>query len=124
MKLLVDMNLSPRWIDLFADDGIEAVHWSSIGARNAPDVEIMAYASAHEYVVLTHDLDFSAILAATHGEKPSVVQIRAEDISPVAIGRQVIVALRQMAAELDVGALLTVDPNRTRLRVLPLLPRG
>jgi hypothetical protein len=25
-----------------------------------------------------------------------------------------------MAAELDAGALLTVDPNRTRLRVLPL----
>lgn len=74
--------------------------------------------------MLTHDLDFSAILAATHGEKPSVVQIRAEDISPDAIGRQVIVALRQMAAELDAGALLTIDPNRTRLRVLPLPSRG
>lgn len=84
----------------------------------------MAYASVNGYVVLTHDLDFSAILAATHGEKPSVVQIRAEDIRPDAIGRQVIVALRQMDAELDAGALLTIDPNRTRLRVLPLLPKG
>jgi len=43
--------------------------------------------------VLTHDLDFSAILAATHGEKPSVVQIRAEDVSPDVIGKQVIIAL-------------------------------
>lgn len=124
MKLLVDMNLSPRWIDLFVDTGIEAVHWSRVGAKNAPDAEIMVYASANDYVVLTHDLDFSAILAATHGEKPSVVQIRAEEVSPDAIGRQVIVALQQMAAELDAGALLTIDPNRTRLRVLPLLPRG
>jgi len=80
----------------------------------------MAYARANEYVVLTHDLDFSAILAATHGEKPSVVQIRAEDVSPDVIGRQVIRALRQMASELEEGALLTVDTNRTRLRVLPL----
>jgi predicted nuclease of predicted toxin-antitoxin system len=120
MKLLVDMNLSPRWAGMLADAGIEAAHWSTLGANNAPDSEIMAYARANDYVVLTHDLDFSAILAATHGEKPSVVQIRAEDVSPDAIGKQVIVALRQMVSELEEGALLTVDPSRTRLRVLPL----
>lgn len=120
MKLLVDMNLSPRWVVALADAGIEAVHWSMLGAMNAPDPEIMAYATDNDYVVLTHDLDFGAILAATHGEKPSVVQIRAEDVSPDVIGAQVVAALRQMASELEEGALLTVDPNRTRLRVLPL----
>ena len=73
--------------------------------------------------MLTHDLDFGSILATTHGAKPSVVQIRAEDVSPDTIGKQVIAALRQMASELDDGALLTIDPKRTRLRVLPL-PRG
>lgn len=124
MKLIVDMNLSPRRVGVLAGAGIEAAHWSTLGAKNAPDVEIMAYASANDYVVLTHDLDFGAILAATHGEKPSVVQIRAEDVSPDVIGKQVIVALRQMASELEEGALLTVDPNRTRMRVLPLRPRG
>lgn len=124
MKLIVDMNLSPRWVDMLAGAGIEAAHWSTLGAKNAPDMEIMAYASTNDYVVLTHDLDFSAILAATHGEKPSVVQIRAEDVSPDVIGNQIIVALRQMANELEEGALLTVDPNRTRLRLLPLQSRG
>ena len=74
-------------------------------------------------MVLTHDLDFGAILAATHGEKPSVLQIRAEDVSPEVIGKQVIVALRQMASELEEGALITVDPSRTRVRVLPFQPR-
>ncbi|MEI7432019.1 MAG: DUF5615 family PIN-like protein [Betaproteobacteria bacterium] len=123
MKLLVDMNLSPRWVSVLADAGIEANHWSSLGVINAPDSEIMAYAKVNEYVVLTHDLDFGAILAATHGEKPSVVQIRAEDVSPDVIGAQVVIALRQMAHELEEGALITVDPNRTRLRVLPLRPR-
>jgi predicted nuclease of predicted toxin-antitoxin system len=120
MKLLVDMNLSPRWVGVLAEAGIEAVHWSLLGANNAPDPEIMAYASANDYVVLTHDLDFSAILAATHGDKPSVVQIRSEDLSPDAIGKQIIAALRQMETELADGALLTIDPNRTRLRLLPL----
>jgi predicted nuclease of predicted toxin-antitoxin system len=120
MKLLVDMNLSPRWVSMLADAGIEAVHWSTLGAVNALDSEIMAFAKAKGYVVLTHDLDFSAILAATQGDKPSVVQIRSEDVDPDVIGGSVIAALQQMTAELEEGALLTVDPNRTRLRVLPL----
>ena len=80
----------------------------------------MAFAKTNEYIVLTHDLDFSAILAATHGKKPSVMQIRADSVSPDAIGGAVVGALRQMRAELEEGALVTVDPNRTRSRVLPL----
>lgn len=124
MKLIVDMNLSPRWVGVLKNAGIEAVHWSTLGPNNAPDSEIMAYANANNYIVLTHDLDFSAILAATHGEKPSVVQIRAEDVSPDVIGQQVISALHQMALELEEGALLTIDPSRTRLRVLPLQSRS
>ena len=120
MKLIVDMNLSPRWVGLLAGAGIDAVHWSTVGAKNAPDSEIMAYALANDSVVLTHDLDFSAILAATKRKKPSVVQIRADDVSPDVIGHQVLVALRQMESELAEGALITVEPDRTRLRVLPL----
>jgi predicted nuclease of predicted toxin-antitoxin system len=123
MKLLVDMNLSPRWVKLLADTNIEAVHWSSIGAANAQDVEIMAFARVNGYVVLTHDLDFGAILAATHGTKPSVVQIRSEDVSPDIIGKQVVAALQQMAMDLEQGALLTVNPKRIRARILPLRRR-
>ena len=81
------------------------------------------HAGTTDCVVLTHDLDFGAILASTQGTKPSVVQIRAEDVSPDVIGDQVISALRQMEAELEEGALLTFDPNRTRLRLLPLRPK-
>jgi predicted nuclease of predicted toxin-antitoxin system len=120
MKLLVDMNLSPGWVKFLAGAGIDAVHWSSLGAASAPDAEIMAYAGARGYIVLTHDLDFSAILAATHGVKPSVVQIRADDLSLNGIGKQVIAALLQATADLDEGALLTIDPKRIRLRLLPL----
>ena len=120
MRLLIDMNLSPHWVETFNEAGIEAVHWSTLGSSNAPDTAIMAYARQNDYVVVTHDLDFGAILAATQGEKPSVVQIRADDVSPAAIGAHVILALKQMSMELDSGALLIVDPSRTLLRVLPL----
>ena len=117
------MNLSPRWVKTLAEAGFDSAHWSTLGENSAPDTEIMAFAKTNDYVVLTHDLDFSAILAATHGEKPSVVQIRAENVSPDAIGWSVTAALRQMASELEEGALVTIDPSRTRLRLLPFSNR-
>lgn len=120
MKLLIDMNLSPRWVSFLAEVKIQAVHWSTLGVCNAPDLEIMNYARVNDYVVFTYDLDFGTILAATHGKKPSVIQVRSDDVSPDMIGTQVITALHQMVLELEEGALLTIDPNRTRLRLLPL----
>ena len=82
MRLLVDMNLSPRWVRQLRDAGFHAEHWSQLGSPDAPDATIMAFAQANGYVVLTHDLDFGAILAATPGDKASVAQIRADDLSP------------------------------------------
>ena len=119
MRLLLDMNLSPRWIDFLDSTHHEATHWSSVGPITASDFEIIEYAIEHDYVVITHDLDFSAILAATKEKKPSVVQIRAVDISPEAIGLSVINALDRMEQDLQEGALITIDPIRTRLRILP-----
>lgn len=122
MKLLVDMNLSPRWVELLSRSQFHAAHWSSVGDPQALDAEIMTYAAAHNYVVLTNDLDFSAILAVTHREKPSVVQIRSQNLDPNDIGSQVVRALQQLADPLQAGALVTVEPLRTRLRLLPLKP--
>ncbi len=124
MKLIVDMNLSPWWVDVLSEARFEAVHWSSVGPPDAPDSTIMSYAAAMDAIVLTHDLDFGAILAASGAATPSVVQIRADDISPGSIGDQIIRALHQMAEELERGALVTVEPKRARLRLLPLELRG
>ncbi|GHV52295.1 hypothetical protein FACS1894206_00810 [Deltaproteobacteria bacterium] len=123
MKLLIDMNLSPRWTVYLAEAGIEAVHWSTIGAPDALDTEIMDFAKAGDYVVFTHDLDFSAILACTHGEKPSVVQSRLMEVLPEDIGETMVQALRQVEKELEAGAVLTVDKHRARLLLLPLQQR-
>lgn len=123
MKLLVDMNLTPRWVDLLNGSRFQAVHWASVGNAQAADTEIMSYAAEHEFVVVTNDLDFGATLAATHGEKPSVVQIRSENLDPDFIGLQVINALQQLEGELQAGALVNVEPSRTRIRLLPLQPK-
>jgi predicted nuclease of predicted toxin-antitoxin system len=70
MKLLIDMNLSPKWVSTLREAGWDAVHWSDIGKPNAPDHEILGFARANGYVIFTHDLDFATILAATKAELP------------------------------------------------------
>ena len=120
MKVLVDMNLSPGWVSFLAEGGFEAVHWSDIGSGSAPDSELMQWAAQRGYVVLTADLDFGAILAATEGRRPSVVQVRSDIPTPRAIGGAVIAAIRQARQELLDGALVSVDATRARLRILPL----
>jgi predicted nuclease of predicted toxin-antitoxin system len=74
MKLLVDMNLSPKWCSVLQAEGWDAVHWSDVGTASATDRAVMQWALRDERVVLTHDLDFGAILAATQATGPSVVQ--------------------------------------------------
>ena len=79
MRFLLDMNISPDLCSRLRAAGHEAIHWSSVGAQNARDEIIMGYAREHDQVVITHDLDFGAVLAITHATGPSVIQVRTED---------------------------------------------
>ncbi len=90
-------------------------------ANATPSIRILWHRPPpRDYVLLTHDLDFGATLAATNGAKPSVVQFRAGDLSADTIGQHLIDALRRMEADLKQGALLTIEPGRARMRLLPL----
>jgi len=120
MKLLVDMNLSPAWVETLRQAGWEAAHWSSLGNPRSPDAEIMRFARENDWVVFTHDLDFGSILAHTQAGKPSVFQVRARDVTPGHLGSLVIQTLRQFTKELETGALVSVDEARQRVRLLPL----
>lgn len=120
MKLLLDMNLSPAWVDILEAEGWETAHWHAVGEPNAPDAEIMVWAKDHGYCGVTNDLDFSAILAATRAEGPSVVQIRAQDLAPGTLASTLVTVLRQYTANLASGAILTPDARGSRVRVLPL----
>lgn len=120
MKLLVDMNLSPAWVDFLVANDFEARHWSRVGRPDAEDREVLRWAAGNGYIVLTNDLDFGAILAATQEQRPSVLLLRSDLLTPAAVGATVVAAVRQCAQELRAGALVSVDAVRARLRVLPL----
>ncbi|GAX36816.1 DUF5615 family PIN-like protein [Nodularia sp. NIES-3585] len=120
MKILVDMNLSPDWVKVLKNEGFEAVHWSTIGNPSATDKVIMAWALTNDYIVFTHDLDFGTLLAMTQADAPSVIQVRSQDILPAHLGNLVINALRQFQQELEMGALVTVDEVKAKVKILPI----
>lgn len=123
MKILIDMNLSPDWVEAFARNGLSATHWSSIGDPRAIDQVVMDWARDNGYIVFTHDLDFGSLLALTQAESPSVIQARTQDVSPAYLEGIVIAALREYEALLDEGALIVLDEGRSRARILPLTRR-
>ncbi|HEY1628855.1 MAG TPA: hypothetical protein VGF52_03285 [Tepidisphaeraceae bacterium] len=51
---------------------------------------------------------------------PSVFQVRAQNVLPDHLGGIVVAALRQHENDLLAGALVTVDENKSRIRVLPI----
>ena len=120
LSILIDMNLSPEWAPRLRASGWKAAHWSEIGDPRASDGEIMGHAKANGMMVLTHDLDFGALLALTHAEGPSVLQLRAANVLPESAAHTILNALKGHESALSAGALVVVDPGRSRVRVLPL----
>ena len=120
MKILIDMNLSPTWVSVLEEAGHTASHWSTIGSLNAPDSKVLFWAKSNGYVLFTHALDFGAILAVTEAEGPSVIQIRAQDISPDHAKNLLLNILNKFAENLLQGALISADEEKSRVRLLPL----
>jgi len=81
---------------------------------------VFAWAASHGAAVITHDLDFSAMLAATRGKAPSVVQVRTQDILSKQFRTTLVEALRRFAEQIEAESILVVEPARSRARLLPL----
>jgi predicted nuclease of predicted toxin-antitoxin system len=120
MKFIVDMNLSPSWCEYLIAAGFEATHWSTLGEPDSPDSELVAMAVSKGATLLTHDLDFGAILVRSGATKPSVVQLRGQNLDPAQVSKDVCQAIKLSRVALENGALVTVDLKRKTLRVLEL----
>ena len=120
MKLLLDMNIPLKYTNLLKEKGFEVLHWSDVGDPKTHDNQIMAYARERDLIVITYDLDFSAILSATHDLKPSVVQVRAALPQATQIVDLLAAAMFQNKNNLQNGAILTINTKKARVRMLPL----
>jgi predicted nuclease of predicted toxin-antitoxin system len=124
MRLLVDMNLSPEWLETLSREGWQSVHWSDVGSATAEDIEVLSWAQSQSYVIMTQDLDFGQLLFNTRSGGPSTILLRIRNEFDLAQQARICAILRLAQDALERGALLVIDEQRARLRRLPIEPGG
>ncbi|WP_423224311.1 DUF5615 family PIN-like protein [Candidatus Amarolinea aalborgensis] len=121
MKLLLDQGLPRSSASLLRQAGIDAIHVGEIGYATATDASILERGRQEKRVVVTLDADFHAQLALSDAVYPSVIRIRIEGLRGQALAALLERLVRDWDEELELGAVLTVQDNRVRMRRLPLL---
>ena len=118
MRLLLDGNLPEFWQVELTAAGFDVVAWRSFADPRASDSEIIDWAATNECVVVTQDLDFgqpAGVLSV-----PSVVIVRSRKARPNQSPSELAWVLRRWEPALEQGALLVLDPDNHRVRMLPL----
>ena len=123
MKLLLDQDCPRSAAVLLRDLGVDALHVGEIGMAASADSVILLRALEEGRVVVTLDADFHALLALNEAIAPSVVRIRIQRLRAQAMTELILNVLRECSAELMQGVAVTVEPNKIRIRRLPLLPK-
>ncbi len=120
MKFLADMGISPGTVAFLRDLGYEAIHLHEEGLDRLDDARILAKARQEERILLTHDLDFSELVAASGAQLPSVIVFRLRNMRPDNVNRYMQRIVELHARVLEKGAIVSVTEGRIRIRPLPL----
>lgn len=120
MRFLADMGVSMTTVSALREAGEEVVHLREEGLIKLPDDRILAKAKQEQRVVLTFDLDFGELLAATGGATPSVVLFRMRNQTPAAVTPRLFRVLKACRTALEAGAIIIVEDEGYRLRYLPI----
>lgn len=120
MKFLADMGISQKTVFWLRNKGHDAIHLRERNLQRLPDPLILKKAREEGRVILTCDLDFAALLAASNDQLPSVVLFRLDDERPDNINERLAAVLNQSMEALDRGAIVSVEEKRYRVRFLPI----
>ncbi len=77
-------------------------------------------ARRQDQVVVTHDLDFSALLALGGHAHPSLITLRLSHTDPALVTERLRQVLPQLEQALREGSAVTVDDRTLRIRRLPI----
>jgi predicted nuclease of predicted toxin-antitoxin system len=120
LRFLGDMNLSPLSIDDLHRAGWNIVRVSTLIHATASDLEILELARQEGRVIITQDLDFSALLALGGYDRPSLVTLRLSNTEPTLVTQRLLQILPLVEAALRQGSAVTIDETTIRIRKLPI----
>jgi predicted nuclease of predicted toxin-antitoxin system len=81
LRLLADMNISPKTVALLREQGWDIVRVPELLPVDPPDEQVLERARADGRVAVTQDLDFSALLALSGEDRPSLVTLRCRPLT-------------------------------------------
>lgn len=117
---LADLNVSPDTVQRLRTEGWQALRVNEVLPANASDVVILELAQREGYVVVTQDLDFSALVAIRGWTQPSLITLRLSDSSPGVVTQRLLEVLPILEEELGRGLAATVADDSVRVRRLPI----
>lgn len=120
IALLLDANLPPSLAARLRAQGVTTAHARDRRLMLASDEEIVAHARERGEAIVTHDLDYSRILATSGARTPSVITLRLRDPTPAALASSILAALRHAEIDLVAGAFVVVEDTVIRVRALPV----
>lgn len=120
MKLLLDENLPPSIVPRLEHIGYTCKHIRDFELSGNPDIAIVEFAEKDDWIILTHDLDFSRIISVSGRTKPSVITFRLDKISTSIIMELLKSNLPSLEDKLIQGSLVTISSDKIRFQYLPL----
>lgn len=120
MRFLADMNISPLTVEALREQAWDVLRVSEVLPANATDLEILEWARRQGRIVITQDLDFSALVVLGGYRQPSLVTLRLSTASPDIVTRRLLSEVPHLEEALRDGCAVTIDDAAVRLRSLPL----
>lgn len=120
MKFLADMGVSISTISSLREAGYDSVHLRDEGLLTMDDEDILNKARSEGRIVVTFDLDFGDLLAASGETLPSVIIFRLRNQTPSAVRPRLFEILSECEKDLSSGAIIIVEEVRYRVRQLPI----
>jgi predicted nuclease of predicted toxin-antitoxin system len=120
LKYIADMNISPLTVSILCRAGYETIRVNKVLSASVPDEQILSYARDNEYVLITEDMDFSALLAVNGYDRPSVVSLRLSFSDPETVADRLIHILPACEGPLVDGCIVAVSDEVIRIRHLPI----
>ena len=120
MKFLADMGIATHTVYFLRSMGHDAVHLREEGLQRIGDDRIIRKAVHEGRVILTHDLDFTHLVALGGSGLPSVITFRLQDMRPESVERSLLECIDRLEEQLEKGALVSVTDRFIRARPLPV----